>query len=181
MNGDDLIRLRHMLNAAREAVSLAQGATRESLETDRKLTLALIAEITIIGEAGSRLKKELQAAHPEISWAAVVGMRNVLVHAYFKIDLDIVWEALTKDLPELIAKLETIIPSDSDLSEHPKLVRLRLDCLSSPRQCRHTPVNVILRIMMGRIIVRLRRGDGRFYTPKRRPYGNPCRSYSGRP
>ena len=109
MNEDDLFRLRHMLDAAREAILLAQGSTRKTLDSDRKLVLALIADLSIIGEAASRVTREFQAAQPQVPWAALVGMRNILVHAYFRVDLDVVWDAVAKDLPDLIPKLEALI------------------------------------------------------------------------
>jgi uncharacterized protein with HEPN domain len=111
MNEDDLIRLRHMLDAAREASAFATGKTRQSLDEDRGLTLILIQEITSIGEAASRVSPECAAQYPEIPWAAIVGMRNRLIHAYFAIDLDIVWNTVSIRLPELIATLGRIIPT----------------------------------------------------------------------
>lgn len=110
MNELDHWRLNHILGAAREAISFTQQETRISLQNNRKLILALAMEITIIGEATARLSDELKSEHPEIPWSAIVGMRNVLVHAYFRIDLDIVWEAINHDLPQLITQLEQIIP-----------------------------------------------------------------------
>jgi len=110
MNELDRWRLNHILGAAREAIAFTEGETRISLQADRKLILALAMEITIIGEATARLSDELKSEHPEIPWSAIVGMRNVLVHAYFRIDLDIVWEAINQDLPQLIAQLERIMP-----------------------------------------------------------------------
>jgi uncharacterized protein with HEPN domain len=70
---------------------------------DRVLTLALIKCIEIIGEAASRVSHETQAAHPEIPWPDIVGMRNRLIHVYFDIDLDRVHDTITSDLPPLIA------------------------------------------------------------------------------
>jgi uncharacterized protein with HEPN domain len=116
MNEDDLIRLRHMLDAAREASAFATGKTRQSLDGDRGLTLILVQEITIIGEAASRISPECTAQYPEIPWAAIVGMRNRLIHAYFDIDLDIVWNTVSTRLPELIAVLERIIPTHTSSS-----------------------------------------------------------------
>ena len=109
MNEIDAIRLRHILEAAREAVTFSQGETRATLATDRKLVLALAMEITIIGEAASRVSKELQAAHPEIAWSDIVSTRNYLVHAYFKIDLDVLWNIVSFDLITLIPQLQSIL------------------------------------------------------------------------
>jgi uncharacterized protein with HEPN domain len=85
---DDETRLRHMLDAAREASFFIQGKTRESLNTERMLALSLVRLLEIIGEAASRVSKEKQAQSPEIPWRQVIGMRNRLTHAYFDINLD---------------------------------------------------------------------------------------------
>lgn len=113
MNEVDRWRINHMLAAAQEALLFAQDETKSSLERDRKLQLALAMEITIIGESASRLSEELRAKYSELQWHLIVGMRNVLVHAYFRIDLDVLWEAIQTDLPNLISQLERLIALES--------------------------------------------------------------------
>ncbi len=88
---------------------MASAASRGTLEQDRKLVLALIKCVEIVGEAASKVSGEFQAAHPEIPWAMIVGMRNRLIHVYFDIDLDRVWDTVTDDLPALAAKLESLV------------------------------------------------------------------------
>ncbi len=112
MPSPDQVRLRHMLEAARDAVSFVDNKTRADLDTDRMRLLALVRSIEIIGEAASRLSKEFQQAHPHIPWAVIVAMRNRLIHAYFDIDLDIVWNTVAHDLPPLIAALEALATAD---------------------------------------------------------------------
>jgi uncharacterized protein with HEPN domain len=85
---DDETRLRHMLDAAKEASLFIQGKIRESLDTERMLALSLVRLLEIIGEAASRVSKEKQVQVPEIPWRQIVGMRNRLTHAYFDISLD---------------------------------------------------------------------------------------------
>jgi len=87
----DQIRILHMTDAAKEAVSFLKGKTRKSLDTDRKLVLALIKEIEIIGEAASKVSPSTRKAHPEVPWDRIVAIRNRLIHGYFDVDLDIVW------------------------------------------------------------------------------------------
>ncbi|MBE7552062.1 MAG: DUF86 domain-containing protein [Anaerolineales bacterium] len=111
MNKDDLVRLYHMLDAAKEAESFAQNRTRSDLDSDRMLALSLLKLIEIIGEAAAGVSKESRSQMPQIPWPSMVGMRNRLVHAYFDIDLDRVWDTVTADLPPLIAELEQIIGS----------------------------------------------------------------------
>ena len=105
---EDAVRLHHMLDAAKEAFSFVQGKERSDLDKDRKLVLSLVRLVEVIGEAAGSVSKEFQTAHPEIPWPAIVGMRNRLIHAYFDIDLDRVWDTVKDDLPQLVASLEKI-------------------------------------------------------------------------
>ena len=72
------------------------------------LVLALIKDVEIVGEAASRVSEESRTGLPGIPWSSVVAMRNRLIHAYFDIDLDILWQTVSEDLPELLVKLECI-------------------------------------------------------------------------
>jgi len=111
MRENDIICLRHMLDAALEARSFVRGKKRNGLNKDRRLVLALVKSIEIIGEAATRVSKEYRAITPQIPWLNIIGMRNRLIHAYFDINLDILWETVIDDLPPLIAELKKIIPS----------------------------------------------------------------------
>ncbi|MEJ2149895.1 MAG: DUF86 domain-containing protein [Chloroflexota bacterium] len=114
MNDHDLVRLRHMRDAAQASLSFAAGRNRDDLESDQQLVFALIKAVEIIGEAASRITQETQSAHPEIPWPQVIGMRNILVHAYFDVDYDRLWETVQRDLPELLKQLGTILSPDED-------------------------------------------------------------------
>jgi uncharacterized protein with HEPN domain len=74
------------------------------------LVLALVKEIEIIGEAASRLSLETRQQIPALPWTDIILMRNRLIHAYFDVDLDIVWKTFTDDLPPLIQELEKHLP-----------------------------------------------------------------------
>ena len=106
MQREDEIRLRHMLDAAKEAVEFSAGRTREELDQDRMLVLALVKSIEIVGEAATKVSPEARSLLPSIPWPAVVTMRHRLIHAYYDMDLDRVWETITEDLPPLILALE---------------------------------------------------------------------------
>jgi uncharacterized protein with HEPN domain len=112
MHRDDEIRLRHMLEAAREAASFAMGRVRDDLETDRQLVLALVKDIEIIGEAAAQITEDTHSRTPSIPWQKIIAMRNRLVHAYFSVNLDIVWQTVQKDLPPLIETLERVVPQE---------------------------------------------------------------------
>jgi uncharacterized protein with HEPN domain len=108
MRRDDVIRLRHMLDAAREAITFAQGRNRSDLDTDRQLALSLVKEVEIIGEAAYQVSQATRARASRIPWEDIIGMRHRLVHAYFDINLDILWKTVQEDLPSLIAALESL-------------------------------------------------------------------------
>jgi uncharacterized protein with HEPN domain len=112
MQKDDSIRLRHMLDAAREAVSFARSKNRRSLDRDRMLALALVKSIEIVGEAASKISKERREELPQIPWPSIINMRNRLIHAYSDIDLNVLWKTVLEDLPPLIAELEKIVPTE---------------------------------------------------------------------
>jgi uncharacterized protein with HEPN domain len=95
-----------MLAAAEEAVGFADGRDRDDLDADRMLALALVRSIEIVGEAGARVSEEGRAAVPDVPWREIVAMRNRLIHAYFDVDLDIVWQTIKEDMPPLIVTLK---------------------------------------------------------------------------
>jgi uncharacterized protein with HEPN domain len=76
---------------------------------DEKLQYALIRLIEIVGEAASHITDDFQTQHPDIPWAQMIGMRNRIIHAYFEINLNVVWVTLTDNLPTLIQQLESLI------------------------------------------------------------------------
>ena len=105
----DKIRARHILDASKEAVEFAKGRSRAELDTDRKLNLSLVRLLEVIGEAARGISDEFRTQHPELPWKKMVGMRDRLIHGYYDVDLDVVWETVTEDLPGLIGQLENIL------------------------------------------------------------------------
>ena len=103
------MRLQHMLEAATEALSFIQSKTRSDLNKDRMLVLSLVKELEIIGEAASKVSPEVRSQNSAIPWQDISGMRNRLIHAYFDINLDVVWKTVTRDLPSWKAELEKIL------------------------------------------------------------------------
>jgi len=116
MRRDDAYLL-DMLTAAREAISLTSGLTRELFLTSRLHQLAVIKLIETIGEAASRISTGTSAVHPEIPWSEIVGIRNRLVHGYFEISLERVWDTLQNDIPPLVSLLDPLVPPESGDSE----------------------------------------------------------------
>ena len=109
MQKDDLIRLKHMVDAAKEARSFAFDKKRSDLDGNRQLTLALVEDIEIIGEAASKVSQETKTNYPAIPWLDIINMRNRLIHAYFDVDFEVVWDTVTKDLPPLLSEIEKIV------------------------------------------------------------------------
>lgn len=106
MQKDDAIRVRHMLDAARQATQFAKGRTRGDLDHDAMLMLSLVKLIEIVGEAASQVTQSVRAQLPAIPWADIIGMHHRLVHAYFDVNLDILWRTVQHDLPDLLPLLE---------------------------------------------------------------------------
>lgn len=102
MSEADRIRLRHMLEAAEEAIMIAQERSRTSL-------LAVMKDIEIIGEAANKVFAGLRAAEPGIPWGDIVGMRNRLIHAYFDVEPELVWGTVIGDLPALVLQLRALL------------------------------------------------------------------------
>ena len=103
---DDRIRLQHMLDNAREAVSIIEGKVRSDLQNERMLELSLIRLVEVIGEAAARVSQEGREKYNSIPWPQIIGMRNRLAHGYDQVDLKILWDTIEGDLPSIIAKLE---------------------------------------------------------------------------
>ena len=100
-----------MLEAAQEAVRYVEGLPREEFDSQRPLQHSIVRCIEIIGEAASRLSPELRNANPDIPWQDMIGMRNRVVHAYFDLDLDLIWVTASHELLDIIPRLEVLLNS----------------------------------------------------------------------
>ncbi len=110
---NDRLRLQHMLDAAQKAGLFTEGKSRHDLDKDLQLQFALTRAVEIVCEAACNVTDDFQAANPQIAWKQIMGMRQWLVHAYFKIDLDALWKTTTEDLQPLIAQLGAILPTEN--------------------------------------------------------------------
>jgi len=106
MSNKDAVRLRHMLDAARRAIDFMQGRAKSDLESDEQLSLAVVRLLEILGEAAKNVSEDLRKDYPDIPWRQIAGTRDRLIHGYFDVDLDIVWQIISTDLPVLVAQLE---------------------------------------------------------------------------
>jgi uncharacterized protein with HEPN domain len=101
-------RLRDILDAI-AAIDRYRDREKAAFEQDELLQVWFLHHLQIIGEAARALPEDVRALAPEIPWHKIVGMRNVLVHGYFDIDTDIVWDAATRDLPALKPGIEQLL------------------------------------------------------------------------
>lgn len=109
MDQADLIRLKHMRDAAGEVVHFTTGKVRSDLDHDRMFVLAILKNLEIIGEAASRVSPAGREVIPVIPWDDIIGMRNRLIHGYFDVNLDIVWETISHDVPHLLAHIDSLL------------------------------------------------------------------------
>ncbi len=109
MPTNDGVRLRHIRDAARQALAFVRGRSRADLHQDSMLSLALVRLLEIMGEAARGVSAPTRESYPGIAWNQMAGMHDRLIHGYFDVNLDIVWQTVQRDLPPLVAQLEKIL------------------------------------------------------------------------
>ena len=108
MKKDDLIYIEHILhNLSKVLEYLNDVGYNHFLENEEKQD-AVIRKIEVVGEAAKHLSPEFIAKYPHIPWRAIAGMRDKLIHGYFNVDLDTVWDTATQDIPGLIPRIQSI-------------------------------------------------------------------------
>ena len=100
--------------AARRACQYLEGLTWEDFRRSELHQDAVMRPLGIIGEAAGRVSQETKEEHPEIPWQQMIGMRNRLVHEYFRVDLATVWETIKTDLPPLIELIGPLVPPEDE-------------------------------------------------------------------
>lgn len=106
---EDTIRMRHMLDAAQKAVAFMDTRGHDDLCKDEQLALAVVRLLEILGEAAKKVSEKCRKEYPEIPWRQIAGTRDRLIHGYFDVDLNIVWQIISDDLPPLIMQLEKAV------------------------------------------------------------------------
>lgn len=111
---DPAIFVSHILECIEKIEEYLKGKSKEGFLSSTQLQDAVIRRIEIIGEATRNIPEEIQVEYPEIQWEEAKGMRNILIREYFGVDLELTWEVVKKDLPEL---KEKILSLKQDLEE----------------------------------------------------------------
>ena len=102
---DNRVYLNHIDESITKIGGYMKNVTKDTFFANNLLIDAVIRNLEIIGEASNRVSEEFTSAHPEISFRAAISMRNQLAHGYDDIDLDVVWNTITEDLPHLQSQL----------------------------------------------------------------------------
>lgn len=103
--------LAHILDAAKEIETFVAGKTKEDLRDSRLMQRAIEKDLEIIGEAAGNLSEETRDALDSVPWKDIIGMRNILVHVYFDIDLEVIWKTVQQDIPLLISQISDELSS----------------------------------------------------------------------
>ncbi len=101
--------LQDILQAAKDAIEFAGDADLDEFCEDKQMVYAVVRALEIIGEAASQIPASVRSRYLDVPWSEMIGMRNKVIHEYFGVDLDVVWQTVRRDLPPLRRVIERII------------------------------------------------------------------------
>lgn len=102
-------RLVHILDAATKIINETPNHTLESIKADPLVFYGLVKLVEIIGEASYKLSREFKSTHPQLPWQQIEGMRHVLVHGYYTVSPEMLWDTITYDIPQIIPIISEFI------------------------------------------------------------------------
>lgn len=103
-----------ILESARAITEYVAGMTRQDFLRERQAQDSVIRRLVIIGEAAGRISPEFRGAHPEIQWSEIRGMRNRMVHGYDLVNMEVVWDTVEHDIPQLIQVVESLVRPENE-------------------------------------------------------------------
>jgi uncharacterized protein with HEPN domain len=106
---DDRLFLLHIRDSLREVREFIEGESYESFSENRMVQNAVIRSFEVVGEAARRVSPEFREAHPEVPWRVMGDFRNKLIHAYFGLELEVIWKTATEDAPVLLERIERLV------------------------------------------------------------------------
>jgi uncharacterized protein with HEPN domain len=109
MSDEFLDYVEDMLDAMDKAELLLEGIAYEQFEADFRINFAVVRALEIVGEAAKRLPPDLRRQYPDIPWKVMAGMRDRIVHGYDVVDLQIVWDVVKRDIPQVKPQIQKIL------------------------------------------------------------------------
>ncbi len=107
-NKENIVFIKHILDSINAIEDFSKGMSRKELSSNRMKQSAIVREIEVIGEAVKNISDNLKENYSSVPWKEIVGTRDKMIHHYFGVDLDIIWNIVKKDLPKLKLSMEKI-------------------------------------------------------------------------
>lgn len=114
MKKDDSVYLRHIIDSFERIEHYLEGISKEEFFKTGSLQDAVIRQLEIMGEAARNLSDDLRLSNPQVPWRQMVGLRNRVIHAYFEVNLQIIWEIVKGDLPDLKQEIKRILENNEE-------------------------------------------------------------------
>ena len=100
--------IRHILENIEKIEEFSKGLSKKDLENDELRKYAIVRAIEVIGEAVKNLSQEFKEKHKDIPWKDIIGTRDIMIHRYFGVDSEVVWDIIENNLPDLKKKLKSV-------------------------------------------------------------------------
>lgn len=107
------LRVQDMLERIESIFQLVDNISFEDIQNNSILTKAILFDLLVIGEAAANIDQAIIHKYPEINWRDVIGMRNLMIHQYFRINLEILWDTVKNDLPTLKQQLQSLLENET--------------------------------------------------------------------